>query len=694
MNIDSLAKYIEAAGVSEFRTLSLVFLDLFGYRSAHLCDGPYDGGKDFKIYIDKAKDLNIPIQISVEKDWKKKISSDVSKIKKNFDSKMCIFISNRRIPENSFRTIATELMLSEGVSVQKFDNQAIASEFIKHNKVKELFSILNLDLKEASGRDVSIFSPKQEAIASILLFGSEAKEFRTEIFDSLIKSYLCDLGEGVKREVLIDVIKNKSQLSENQHTLINSRIDGLLQKGDLLSVNRLLNLSEEEQKKYNGLRDSGERDFKELKNQIHTLIDSNNIYLDDDGFNLLIEKIVEIAKSLGHFQISGSTTNGNNELESYLQIKQLLIENNKIENVEILFESIADTVAESPFGARILAAELFFSLVNAKSIDLLNALGGKQGAYIYLDSSVVIPMICGLLYEAKEYRYGYSGKLLYDHIREHNFTALIPDLYVQEIAAHLIDACRNYKYLIGIDKDLSFSDNAFVSHYTNYSIKKGTNAIPFEDYVSVFGLDLKKITSEMDNTTFFQWRDRCSAEFANILAKYNISTFACNEKYYRSIFFDLKNISQGAYGKKPEILIEHDAIMIKYLCGTSMPSGIAKILCTWDKNHATYKLINSCSYDVVTPVSLIDLFSLAKPSASKKQMISIVDFAKHQSENVLVKGALILDEIAKIEKDNLEDAELLLKAKKFKANYMEKIIDFEEIDVDKIAKSWDAWKKS
>ncbi|WP_319574557.1 hypothetical protein [uncultured Desulfobacter sp.] len=577
--------------------------------------------------------------------------------------------------------------------VQKYDNQAIASEFIKHNKVSELISILNIDLKDVTGRDAKIFSPKQEAISSILIFGSESKEFRTEIFDCIIKSYLCDLGESVKREVLINFVQEQSQLSKNQHTLINSRIDSLLQRGDLLSVNSLLNLSPNEQKRYEGLRQAGERDFLDLKVQVRSLIKDTGIKLDDDGFNVLIEKIVEITKSLGHFQISTSISNGNQDLESYLEIKQLLLENNDIENVEFLFELIADTVADSAFGGRILAAELFSSLVNANSMDLLNALGGKQGALIYLDSSVVIPMLCGLLYEARDYRYGYSGKLLFDHIKEHNFTATIPDLYVQEIAAHLIDACRNYKYLIGSDIDLAFSDNAFVSHYTNYSIKKGSNAVSFEDYVSVFGIDIKKISSEMDDISFFRWRDRCASEFVEILAKYNIFTVGCDEKYYKTIFSDLEKLSRGGHGKKPEILIEHDAKVIKYLCGTSMPAGNAKILCTWDKNHATYKSIHNCSYEVLTPVSLIDLFSLAKPSASKKQMVSIVDFAKHQSEKVLAKGAIIIDEIAKIEKDNLEDAELILKAKKFKAHYMGKNSNFEELDVDDIARSWDTWKK-
>ena len=48
MNIDGLAKLIESSDVSQFRTISLCFLDLIGFTSVHLTDGPYDGGKDFK----------------------------------------------------------------------------------------------------------------------------------------------------------------------------------------------------------------------------------------------------------------------------------------------------------------------------------------------------------------------------------------------------------------------------------------------------------------------------------------------------------------------------------------------------------------------------------------------------------------------------------------------------------------------
>ena len=84
MNIDSLSKLIESADISSFRTLSLIFLDIIGFSSVHFCDGPYDGGKDFKIYEDKNRNIRIAIQISTEKDWRKKIEQEVTKIQNNY----------------------------------------------------------------------------------------------------------------------------------------------------------------------------------------------------------------------------------------------------------------------------------------------------------------------------------------------------------------------------------------------------------------------------------------------------------------------------------------------------------------------------------------------------------------------------------------------------------------------------------
>ena len=84
MNIDSLAQLIESSDISSFRTLSLEFLNMIGFSSVHYCDGPYDGGKDFKIYEDKTKQIKLAIQISTEKDWRKKLEQETNKIKNNY----------------------------------------------------------------------------------------------------------------------------------------------------------------------------------------------------------------------------------------------------------------------------------------------------------------------------------------------------------------------------------------------------------------------------------------------------------------------------------------------------------------------------------------------------------------------------------------------------------------------------------
>jgi hypothetical protein len=81
MNIDSITRLIEASDVADFRTLSAQFLPMIGLEKADFCDGSYDGGKDFTI-IETVKGIKIGIQLSVEKNWRKKIKSDAIKTKK------------------------------------------------------------------------------------------------------------------------------------------------------------------------------------------------------------------------------------------------------------------------------------------------------------------------------------------------------------------------------------------------------------------------------------------------------------------------------------------------------------------------------------------------------------------------------------------------------------------------------------
>ena len=100
--------------------------------------GPMMVERILKIFNSKIGDSqDIAIQISTEKDWKGKIVKEAEKIKKNYRIKSIIFVSSRRIPENTFQKLATEMLKEIGISITRYDNQAISSEFILNNRVEK-----------------------------------------------------------------------------------------------------------------------------------------------------------------------------------------------------------------------------------------------------------------------------------------------------------------------------------------------------------------------------------------------------------------------------------------------------------------------------------------------------------------------------------------------------------------------------
>lgn len=321
-------------------------------------------------------------------------------------------------------------------------------------------------------------------------------------------------------------------------------------------------------------------------------------------------------------------------------------------------------------------------------------MGGKSGAYIFLDASVTIPMICGLLYDKFTYRYGYSANLLYKLIIGHKFTALIPDVFVEEIATHLIEACRDYTHILEIDEDLSYSGNAFVSHYCRYRNQSSGQAVSFKEYVKLYGISLDIITSDMPDHEFYRTRNESKSEISKLLARYGIETINCEAELSKDIKNNYYSLMQSQKIYRPEVLLSHDAKVISLLSSTKISSGAVKILCTWDKAHFLFRTSYNYGYDVLNPISIIDLFSLAKPKEISGHLSALSDFAMMQSLHLIEQGSKIWDELIYLEKNNLSDAELLIKAKNFKNHYLSKHGVSLDLSPDEIAQAWDSWKKS
>jgi len=97
MNVDILTNLIESMDVSSFRTLVSILSPSFGLGEWNFCDGPYDGGKDFSI-INGRNGFVIGVQISIEKNWQKKIDKDIQKLKKIMAVMWFILFQQKEFP--------------------------------------------------------------------------------------------------------------------------------------------------------------------------------------------------------------------------------------------------------------------------------------------------------------------------------------------------------------------------------------------------------------------------------------------------------------------------------------------------------------------------------------------------------------------------------------------------------------------
>ncbi|MBU2069976.1 MAG: hypothetical protein KKE08_19015 [Gammaproteobacteria bacterium] len=689
MNIETFARLIEAADVSVFRSLAAMVVPLIGLGDADYCDGPYDGGKDFNLAVMPASGVNIGIQISVEKKWESKLKSDAVKLKNNYSANVMYFLSSRRIPEGPYALVKEEIFLQHGITVNKYDNQAIATRLINNNKVNDALVLMGINLTSSAQSQTKYLGPKNEAVSSLLLFDQNTKDLRQRFFQSIIMSALSRESSSLTRDALIAKVRTNFDFQETQLVQLESNIDRLLQSGELISKTGSLTLSKSEQDKFLGLQKTTELELDVLKSDFKDKISKLGEDIDDATQILLINNFLDLT-----IYLSGQNYNtydsASKENLAYSAIKEIISSKCGSDKATYIFKELTEFFAASGFAKHIACAKLYDAFLNTNSSHLINALGGTENLNVYIDSSVFIPIICSLLFDKVSGRFSQSGSSLYKLISSHRFNAIVPHDYLEEVASHLIEACRDYKHIIEKDIDLSYSGNAFVSHYSKY--KKNNSDITFDEYVKIFGVRLSTISADMPDSAFFSVRDRAVRELASISSRYGFKVEKFSLEFLANKIDELKQFLEDKNIARPDVLIKHDARVIGYLSGDYVQSGIVKLLCTWDKVHSMINPDGNDGYYVMHPISVIDYLSLAKGNGDVS-VSHLLDFAAMQEEADLELSSQIWDAIAKVENDNLSDANLLISAKTFKEQYITKHANDAQIVSKQVEEEWMAWKK-
>lgn len=690
MNLDAVARLIEGSSFTEFRTICNKFLQLIGLQSATYCDGPYDGGTDFS--LEKQGELRPAVQISVESDWRKKIQKDVQKLKTKYNSNLVYFLSSRRIPEGSFEEVKGSILNAEQVVVVRHDNQAMATVFIKEGEVEFLLNILGIDVGQLvrgnQGKLGKYKGPSSEVVSSFLIFGDEAKDLRKHVFGSLIKAELGKSTAPTKRRDLIERVVSSNSLSVNQEGLVGAHIDRLIQAGEMVSHPDGLVLSFEEQKKFKSLEQITEYEIASILKAVDLYLKEQHVDLNEESREIIVSNFIDLAICLVVNQFS--MDDGGKELELYHNIKGYLHEKIGDKESTKLLTGLAEIVASSDFSKQVVAAKLYTTILNASSDQVALALGGRGGVMVFFDSSVLIPMLCGLVFKPAVDRSGNSARLLFELMGEHHFSGVVPVVYVEEVAAHLIEACRDYAAILQEGEGIHGSDNAFVSHFSSCREREG---ITFEEYVMTFGVRLEKIKPDMSDALFYTIRDKAMIEITSLLERYSLEV-AETRQFTASALKRVYGALEVAGIGRPEVLVKHDAAVVSSLSGNQFPSDQAKILCTWDKIHHDVNPDGDWGYIVMNPFATIDLFAIAKGKHTNYPLSTLLDFMKIQTEDSRALADKIWDSIASYEKGGLSDARLLSMARKFKEKFLDEKAEAKEIAPEDISKAWMAWKNS
>jgi len=688
MNIDFIANLIEATDVANFRTLATIFLRSIGYSRGFFSDGPYDGGVDFFIHKESGG-VETAFQLSIESNWRKKLEAEIKKAKVNHPGVVSfIFVSKRRIPTHSIQKVNTTLVQQHGLSAVHYDNQAIATEFIAKNLIGKLYEILGVEPPPPPPKQLT--TPRAEAAAALLIFGSESQNFRSEMTLNLILSELRKI-EGETEAQLCEKIIEAQDLTEAQRPEVLRSIRHAVSSRKIQIKGNQLYLADEVRALQDGIRALSAGEFKELRVAAEAYLTRINSTI-PLPIDRLLEDLLQLSIALWRRTSPHPATQGAGDVDqTYTRIHAELTSILGAQQARQVLAGMGDIVAKSDFAKRIAVAELYHSLVRTPSSQLVAALGASKGLLVYFDTTVLIPILCGLLFDRVDSHGSYSAQQLIALLAEHKFSAVAPDKYVEEAAAHLVECCRNYQALLRAGEDLSLSANAFASHYSQLRKLAGNESLSFDDYIATFGSPPGDRFSDQSDGFYYPTIKKIKEYMARLLSRYSIDYLELDGRRFDSIFQRVSESLSTANLHRPQIAIEHDARVLGYLEGPSVEAGFAKVLATWDSMHLRLNPTWD-SYCVMNPASVTDILAVLRSEESSKPLTQLTDYLSMQSEESVRTSVRVWDEIVNLEKGKLADGALLAKARSFRKDYIDHHVESKDFDASAVASLWLKWK--
>lgn len=695
MRLETISRLIASADFSDFRVIALRYLQLRGYVQPEVVDGWRDGGRDIRVFQLPPNPTPIAIQVSVERRWAAKLRADAIKAKQRLGTTAMTYLSSQRIPESDFAVLADELWRTEGVTVRKIDVQSLAVAFADARRLGELLEILGIRLP-AEGGDAAPRNLRQETAYAYLFFGPEVAGFRAAMVERAVVAAL-SADPTSSRAELERLVSAELALADTQRPQVLAALDRLLQSGRVHRTAHGLEPVEELRESFAALRALRERDAEELTAQVRGYL--GDLRVNPRDLDELAEAVLPDLGAL--LLLSGAATT---EALDPTLARPVLAEalSGKVRHLEATLqafgvsegealaavETLTSLTMDSAMSRHLSAGELFVSLLHMRTPELMRALGANEQLRILLDANVAMPLLTGVLYRPGRQRYFLAAAHLYRLARQHGLEMAVPRDYLEESAAHLMEARGLYAGLVEADADLRGSTNAFVAHYVD--LRMEGSAPEFVDYLAAFGL-----TPDLPEGPSTLTRDILMTRMEGLFRRYGVAV----ERLDRPSTTSLRRAEQALAlaaaeleVSRPRRVMAHDARTIAHLHDAERDPGTTVLLCSWDRLASQVARSEGTGWVAINPAALGDLLAMVAPGDHDARIITPLVLAMSIADEQADAGAHILDSLAAIEHGAVFDGELLRQALAFKRAYLVQLAG--DADGPELGTAWARWKAS
>jgi hypothetical protein len=568
MIVPTLKRAIQAMEEKGFYDIALLFLSAHGYKDLSVVDGTGDGGRDVTCSLN-----DLRIQLSVRRDWLTKVN-DESKLTKSAGKSHFIYVTNRLISPTDQAEFQTKKHVNRGdVIVTIYDLNAVSTALAQSGVIHRAYELLGMNV---DGRLQA--TAKEIALSTLLLFSPEAKELRVNIVEANITAWMLENAPAAEDRAMAAVallLPYPAVVDDIKQSIGRMRADGRI-----VGANDQLSLSAQEA----GRAKAAEEEYLQSASADLRLLKCKYGLNADDAQRLLALALELIVRDK---PLEGRSVHAD-ALAAFVSERKLTRKKTE------LYEDLAKTgIARfDQYGKAI------DQILSTNTFDIYRAFGRQTAITMVLDSSVAMPMLCGLAFCSVRSRFGIAAEKLRMLCEEHDFEIVVPSFYLNEMASHGLkakDFVATYMNLPDEARDaLVGSRNAYLSHYARMKdIMSAAGEAPptLEEFLDYFGFGPVSGLRTAEN------------RLSSLLAEHGIRTLRYSQ-------LDMGLREQVALRKNPlesPYIIDHDAMALSLL--NDDESGF--VFATWD--HILIDMVAEIDRIYAdTPARVIDFLSMAK----------------------------------------------------------------------------------